>query len=60
MLEFFLMLLHAVWKKGLLSRPYSSRDTEPEEKEPYYWFKDAVSQYPEQMSFDEIEVEAGE
>ena len=60
MLEFFILLLLSVWQKGLISGLGSSRVTKPEEEERETLFEYDVRQYPEQMAFVEIEVEAGE
>ena len=59
MLEFILLFLLSVWQKGLLSGDSSSRAIDPEE------VQDSLNeennpQFPEQIAFVEIEVEAGE
>ena len=58
MLEFLILLLLSVWQKGLVSGLGSSRVTKPEEERETLFEYD-VPQYPEQMAFVEIEVEAG-
>ena len=59
MLEFLILLLLSVWQKGLISDLGSSRVTQPEEEERERLSEYNFPQYPEQMAFVEIEVEAG-